>query len=219
VTTVIRPVFVSLAFAVILPLCCRFLFLPAWLWLESNKGMLSFRHALQRKEIPFLLHTSLLLGFIAGASYAGTSNLFAAYLAGAMISWWDTVVVPSIGQKRPSPNLAITIDSQGHVPEEGVGKGQGRTRKALDRHTNCPEPSEGPLVGDTAIEASVSKHGSSSVPEMPSKATQTMSETDRLMLQTYSGTGVAVYERYYLAPVDRILKPLFFVKPDHRCPF
>jgi hypothetical protein len=51
---------------------------------------------------------------------------------------------------------------------------------------------------------------------MPSKATQTISETDGLMLEVNSRTGVAVYKRYYLAPVDTILKPLFFVKPNHR---
>jgi hypothetical protein len=216
VATVIRPVFVSLAFAVILPLCCRFLLLPGWLWLESNKGMLGFKHVLQRREIPFLLHTSLLLGFVTGASYAGTSNLFAAYLAGTMISWWDTLTAPSAEQDRPSPSLATTIDPQGHVPEEGAGEGQSGRCRALEQYTNCLEPLEGPLVGDTIIEAPVPKRGPSPVPEMPSKATQTISETNGLMLQVNSRTGVAVYERYYLAPVDSILKPLFFVKPNHR---
>jgi hypothetical protein len=214
-TTAIRPVFVSLAFTVILPLCCRFLLLPSWLWLVSNKGMLGFKHVLQRREIPLLLHTSLLLGFVTGASYAGTSNLFAAYLAGAMISWWDTLAAPSAGQERLSPTLATTIDSQDHMPKEGAGEGQSRCR-ALEQYTNCPAPSEGPLIGDTIIEAPVPKHGPSSVPEMPSKATQTISETDGLMLEVNSRTGVAVYKRYYLAPVDTILKPLFFVRPNHR---
>ena len=37
-----------------------------------------------------LLHTCILLGMVAGSTYAGTSNLFAAYLAGAAISWADT---------------------------------------------------------------------------------------------------------------------------------
>jgi hypothetical protein len=211
-TTVIRPVFVSLAFAVILPLCCRFLLLPGWLWLESIKGMLGFKHVLQRREIPLVLHTSLLLGFVTGASYAGTSNLFAAYLAGAMISWWDALTAPSAGQERPSPTLATTIDSQDRVPKEGEGEGQSRCR-ALEQYTNCPE---GPLIGDTIIEAPVPKRTPSSVPEMPSKATQAISETDGLMLQVNSRTGVAVYKRYYLVLVDRILKPLFFVKPNHR---
>jgi hypothetical protein len=215
-TTVIRPVFVSLAFAVILPLCCRFLLLPAWLWLESNKGMLGLKHVLHRRETPFLLHTCLLLGFVTGASYAGTSNLFAAYLAGAMISWWDALTAPSARQDRPSPSLAATIDSQDRVPEEGAGEGQSGRCRALEQYTNCPEPSGGPLIGDNTIEALVSKRGPSSVAEMLSKATQTIPETSGLILQVNSRTGVAVYEQYYLAPVDRILKPLFFVKLNHR---
>jgi len=101
------------------------------------------------------------------------------------------------------------------MPKEGAGEGQSRC-KALEQYTNCPAPSEGSVIGDTTIEAPVPKRGPSSVPEMPSKATQTISETDGLMLEVNSRTGVAVYKRYYLAPVDTILKPLFFVKPNHR---
>lgn len=36
------------------------------------------------------VHSAILLGLVTGATYAGTSNLFAAYLAGASISWWDS---------------------------------------------------------------------------------------------------------------------------------
>jgi hypothetical protein len=34
----------------------------------------------------------LLVGLVAGATYAGTSSLFAAYLAGVITSWFDSLV-------------------------------------------------------------------------------------------------------------------------------
>lgn len=42
----------------------------------------------QPYETTLLAHVALLFGTVAAASYAGTSNLFAAYLAGAPISWY-----------------------------------------------------------------------------------------------------------------------------------
>lgn len=40
----------------------------------------------------FALHMSILLALLVGGTYAGTSGLFAAYIAGASISWWDLEV-------------------------------------------------------------------------------------------------------------------------------
>ena len=47
------------------------------------------RRLVRRKYSPLILQTSRLIGFVSGTSYAGASPLFAAYLAGALISWWD----------------------------------------------------------------------------------------------------------------------------------
>ncbi len=92
---VVRPLLVSLGFAVVAPVICILGALPATKWLNArrekcprgylNRWLLS-RHA------PFILHTLVLLGYVTAASYAGTSNLFTAYIAGASISWWDTQV-------------------------------------------------------------------------------------------------------------------------------
>ena len=38
----------------------------------------------------FVLQTGLLVGLVVAASYAGTSVLFAAFLAGAAVGWWDS---------------------------------------------------------------------------------------------------------------------------------
>lgn len=91
--TVIRPVFVSVAFTIVCPLICWFLLKP--LTRRCNRLRAKNRHGLidrlmHRDEFALCLHTALLLVMVTGATYAGTSNLYAAYLAGAIISWWYT---------------------------------------------------------------------------------------------------------------------------------
>jgi hypothetical protein len=101
-TTVVRPVCVSVAFAVMCPLLCCLVIKPVTLKLtelrEKNRDGLLHR-TLCRVEVAFGLHTAILVGMVTSSTCAGTSNLFAAYLAGAMISWWDT----EIPHFTPSP--------------------------------------------------------------------------------------------------------------------
>ncbi|KAK7710916.1 hypothetical protein SLS57_008232 [Botryosphaeria dothidea] len=91
-TTVIRPVFVSLAFAVLIPLACRLIVKPTTIFLnkhrEANPTGLVHK-LLSLHQTTFAIHTAILFGFVAGGTYAGTSNLFTSYLGGACISWWD----------------------------------------------------------------------------------------------------------------------------------
>jgi hypothetical protein len=92
-TTVVRPILVSLAFTVVLPLACRYFVKPLTLLLNCHRennpsGVL--QKVLCLKQTAFVIHTAILLGLVIGASYAGTSDLLAAYIAGAIISWWDS---------------------------------------------------------------------------------------------------------------------------------
>ncbi|KAK8154940.1 Sodium/hydrogen exchanger family-domain-containing protein [Phyllosticta citrichinensis] len=92
-TTAIRPVFFSLAFAVLTPLVCRFFVKPCTLFLNKRReanpnGIL--QKIFSQSNAPFAVHTALLFALVSGGTYAGTSNLFTAYIAGACISWWDT---------------------------------------------------------------------------------------------------------------------------------
>ncbi|KAI9709510.1 MAG: hypothetical protein M1820_003270 [Bogoriella megaspora] len=76
-------------------------------------------------------------GFVAGASYAGTSALFAAYEAGACISWWDgsflaspanTEVQTTRGPDQDSNVEKKVLDGIAkHEPKSGTGS----TRKEL----------------------------------------------------------------------------------------
>ncbi|KAH6889818.1 Sodium/hydrogen exchanger family-domain-containing protein [Thelonectria olida] len=105
---VIRPVIVSLAFAVVVPVLCRFVVLPATLKLnsmrESSKGskLASF---LKLRQTAFIVHTALLLALVIAGTFAGTSSLLAAYVAGAAVSWWDSEV-PHVQCMRGSSSEA-----------------------------------------------------------------------------------------------------------------
>ncbi|RNJ58178.1 hypothetical protein D7B24_005135 [Verticillium nonalfalfae] len=59
----------------------------------------------------FVLHTTILLALVVGGTYAGTSGLFAAYIAGASISWWDSEVPHPAARQASRPSIV----SQGRV--------------------------------------------------------------------------------------------------------
>jgi hypothetical protein len=213
-TTVVRPIFVSLAFAIIVPLCCRLIVLPAWRRLRYSKSLEEFKQVLQRRPMMFLIHTGILLGFVAGASYAGASNLFAAYLAGILISWWDTVDAPPSGQ--PQSPLALVADTilQDNMPRNSAGPEEGERTETLQQEMNCQVPLEESLPCDTISKAQILNRPPSVAPRTSSKATQTISVPAGMMQQESVTTAMAMYEQCYLALVERILKPLFFVGPS-----
>lgn len=91
--TVIRPVFVSIGFAVGLLLMCAFCLGPAIERLIACKE--KFPAFTGTSQFAFLAHTCVLVGTVAGATYAGTSSLFAAYLAGVIVSWFDGLLAES----------------------------------------------------------------------------------------------------------------------------
>lgn len=113
--TVLRPIIVSVALVLVLLLTCRFLISPlvtvANTKLQKMTSVRSSLHAVgQYAKIS--LHLSLLLGFVVGASFAGTSNLFAAYLAGAVVCWSDHLIkVPDArGSQIYEKHLQVAVD-------------------------------------------------------------------------------------------------------------
>jgi len=106
--TVIRPVFVSIAFAVVVPAFC-------WTVVKPITKHVFTRPATAEKEkskvrgwvctpvSAFAAHTLVLLGLVTGSTYAGTSNLFAAYIAGAVVNWWDALVSTTLQEQRLAP--------------------------------------------------------------------------------------------------------------------
>lgn len=122
--TIVRPLFVSLAFAAAAPIVCTYVAKPVTVYLNNIRKKDSLQGYLNRlllaQYTAFTLHTAILLACIAGATYAGTSNLFAAYIAGACISWWDAQFPHSVAHRIPPPssdasdqgNVAATADQQ-----------------------------------------------------------------------------------------------------------
>lgn len=90
--TVVRPIFVSLAFAILLPLACRFIVLPSTRSIAAKRqsNPESRINKLFQNELTALtVHTVTLTAVVISATYAGSSGLLGAYIAGAMVSWWD----------------------------------------------------------------------------------------------------------------------------------
>lgn len=87
--TVVRPIFVSIGLVLFVLLTCRYLVKPISL-LIGGPGSSAVMRAIRKQPdgATLVAQTTLLFGIVAAASYAGTSNLFAAYLAGASISWY-----------------------------------------------------------------------------------------------------------------------------------
>lgn len=163
--TVVRPLMVSVAFAVVAPFLCVLVVRPVTTSLNARriatlKGRLNRLFSSQKTA--FILHTAILIGCVTGSSYAGTSNLFAAYIAGAVISWWDSEV----------PHLPVAS----FPPRDGEGSSSSRTDSAE-------------LRGRETV-----------VPDMSSNSEAHI-----------KGCGIDIYDSYYAAPVNRVLRPLFFV--------
>ncbi|KKP07770.1 hypothetical protein THAR02_00158 [Trichoderma harzianum] len=160
--TIFRPLLVSVAFAVCAPLVCVFMAKPFTHWLSSwrMKHPLGYINQLfDKRGTPWVIHTSILVSCVTGSTYAGTSNLFAAYIAGAAISWWDSETSHPTNEKTASETSP---------PMQNQASVQSETDNAL-------------TSGHTVSE-----------------------------LKRPDTSGMATFERYYLQPLERILKPFFF---------
>lgn len=103
--TVIRPVFVSVAFAVVVPAFCWAIVKPITKYVFARPATAEKQKSKVRDWIctpvsALAAHTLVLLGLVTGSTYAGTSNLFAAYIAGAVINWWDAFVSTTLQERR-----------------------------------------------------------------------------------------------------------------------
>lgn len=125
--TVVRPVVVSLGFAIVAPLVCRFIVQPGTLHLntrrEKAKGGKVDR-LLTLQHMPFAIHTIVLLALIIGGTYAGTSGLFAAYIAGAAISWWDSELPHPEPLAVPDAGVLASSSPDSRKDNEGADANQ-----------------------------------------------------------------------------------------------
>ncbi|KAK9239191.1 Sodium/hydrogen exchanger family-domain-containing protein [Lipomyces kononenkoae] len=191
---VVRPVFVSIGFAVGFVLVCKFILRPLINRALSNTHV--FPKFTKSFNFAFLAHTCILVAMVAGATYAGTSSLFAAYLTGALISWFDELSCAATshetelpmpeGRGNPAETSPSIIDMQAVSAERQGQPGS----KLQPKQTRFIITSGSSSSHNKMLEKPQKQADSSIVCEAP--------------------TGVLVFEYYYKEPVVRILIPLFF---------
>ncbi|KAI2636752.1 Sodium/hydrogen exchanger [Xylaria nigripes] len=185
--TILRPVLVSVAFAVAVPPVCRYLLKPGHKVLdriiqqwdsakkESDEGNGSKRRSLaiwiRSEEAGFVFQTALLILLIVAADYAGASILLAAYLAGVVVSWWD-------GQRDDSKAPGPSPPLEAHRADVAAPAEQQSQDPSLQQPRSTDD---GPSSQRSNQETSAAQHLAS-----------------------------RVFETYYAQAVNRLLKPFFF---------
>ncbi|GAQ03434.1 hypothetical protein ALT_0755 [Aspergillus lentulus] len=109
---VIRPILVAFGFALGLLLICRFVVAVIVRKLQAHE--IRVPGWMRSLNVAFVVYMLYLIGLVTGAQYAGTSGLFAAYLAGASISWLDETLATR--EKQPMTEIPAN-DQRGHQPE------------------------------------------------------------------------------------------------------
>ncbi|KAJ5640918.1 Sodium/hydrogen exchanger [Penicillium herquei] len=138
--TVIRPLLVSVGFAVGLFILCNFCLqriLKKVFLLKKN-----LPNFMSTVRFAFLAQTAVLVGMVAAGSFAGTSSLFAAYLAGVLISWFDELSVAHISSthaetstaSQPSPGVLTETTSQTRSQDADMNNPD-RTQKSTNPST------------------------------------------------------------------------------------
>ncbi|KAB8226659.1 Sodium/hydrogen exchanger family-domain-containing protein [Aspergillus novoparasiticus] len=131
--TVIRPVFVSIGFGVGVWLLCLLGLRPALRVLLAHKYR--FPAFTGTVQFYFLVNTCLLVGMVAGATYAGTSSLFAAYLAGVMTSWMDDFLKENPGAGDAGNSNVSTGPGIEDTSQEEDSTGQEKDTNQNDQTT------------------------------------------------------------------------------------
>jgi Kef-type K+ transport system membrane component KefB len=199
--TVVRPIGVSLAFAVLTPLACTFIVRPVahhFIQKSGSGSTISLVKFMRSKHGLFLLHTSALIGMVAASSYAGTSNLFAAYLAGVVVTWFD-----ELGDKKATSEArsAGSSSQERITPKSGVESPQNdlASEPVADLQDNAQ-----PTGSDQTEEHTANKRHPEQSSNLSSSTTPTNTPTKP------KSTGTEIYDHYYSTVTSLILKPFFF---------
>ncbi|KAI0390756.1 Sodium/hydrogen exchanger [Xylariaceae sp. FL0594] len=192
--TILRPVLVSLGFAVVVPISCRYLLKPGKRGLdgalhgsrnshrESNSANSTGKAKVvawtRSSECSFIFQTALLILLVVAADYAGASILLASYLAGVAASWCsNNDIYASPLSHRPAEQPPTT--------DRGTESDPAMTQAGADvhiqHHSQDERPGNDPASPSGDKQPSDSKH-----------------------------TATEVFDRFYGPAVHRILKPFFF---------
>ncbi|KAH2987178.1 hypothetical protein KXW58_007482 [Aspergillus fumigatus] len=108
---VIRPIFVAVGFALGLLLIWRFVVVAVVRKYQAHA--IRIPGWMRSLNVALVIYMLYLIGLVTSAQYAGTSGLFAAYLAGASISWLDEMM--ATGEKQPKTEIPAN-DQRKHRP-------------------------------------------------------------------------------------------------------
>ncbi|KAI1608208.1 Sodium/hydrogen exchanger family-domain-containing protein [Exophiala viscosa] len=211
-SNILRPILVSAGFAIVVPVFCKFVLKPIMVRPALGKVRTSklLERVVNASTLSFLLSTTLLVGLVSAASYAGTSTLFAAYLAGAAISWVDEMAATLPAQKQfsqPHPNLK----SSSHEPAPLAGSDSSAVdRSALPHGPGTTVANE---YEDLAVDPVDSSRLPTPPPEKVTDAEEHAAPTTSVDVSNSTEperSSICMYSRYYAPAVEHILKPLFF---------
>lgn len=156
--TVIRPVFVSIGFAVGLFLVCAFLIGPCAK--RALRSKLKLPRFMKTIQFAFLYQTVVLVGVVAGATYAGTSSLFAAYLAGVIVTWFDgTIADFKMAESAGQDDAHISHESASQVADScSPGSPEQHSDPSTDvSSARCDETPTGEVVYERYYKQPVSR--------------------------------------------------------------
>ncbi|KAK1954681.1 sodium/hydrogen exchanger family protein [Colletotrichum sublineola] len=111
--SVVRPVLVSLGFATLVPAACKLVVGPVTRRLDEMRKKSpgsKLDELLRLRQTALIIHTCWLFGLLVGGTFAGTSSLLAAYIAGATISWWDSEV-PHLAARADNKKTALVAEA------------------------------------------------------------------------------------------------------------
>ncbi|KAK5047152.1 hypothetical protein LTR84_007095 [Exophiala bonariae] len=213
---VVRPVFVSIGFAVVLILVCKYIYRPIMGYLAVRKLVTKL---LEMSTIYFLVCTAFLLALITSASYAGTSVLFATYLAGASLSWMGTLhVLWDMTAQQPNSETLTSPDTSSiaRILSSPVSKvnQQSSSGRQEGRSDESPLQPSIELRDQTRQQATPPPDDDSPV-TVHARAIPSNKVEDSHAAQ--DNHGLRMYNRFYAPAVDHILKPFFFVCPPKSC--
>lgn len=214
--TVVRPVLVSVAFAVVLPLICLFIVKPTtangYRYLASREEGRLFE-LLGTEGAALTFHTLVLIAIVTAASYAGTSVLFAAYLAGAVSTWWDGVCLECVQSDRQMRPKNVNAGSKGKGKTTDSSPAEASDRQSLQDGDKTEVSVPAPENGLQSSSSQNQEPKSTKEPE-PHTLGLTNDKRPRQLAESSQGVnficGVQIFEKVYQPALQYMLKPFFF---------
>ncbi|KAJ9653950.1 hypothetical protein H2198_006938 [Neophaeococcomyces mojaviensis] len=201
---IIRPVFVSIGYAALVP---TILFVMKKISRNSWCGTLRtgrIHDVSVSSRGKFVAFTLLLLGAVTSASYAGTSALFASYLAGLVIA-------------SKSTGLSASAETL-HEPKTECSNSHSKQEQERDPGQTAEESWEMVTKTKSPPRAVTCDREFSSAKPSPSGSTTGPGKQEELVLvdvgcqtvQEIQEGPANIYDLYYAGIVNKMLKPFFF---------